>query len=189
LESIQRASSSSHQVEALATSTSSAAANGAASPGRLTSRLRAAVTTARGDSDNAANPFSDAYSSDLGTGSPPSHRDAHPDPFQQQEAVRGLYRSTSGTRARGSMSHSTLFRSEEMSLIQLYIPAEVAQQTIAELGELGLIQFRDVSVSLLYLTVVLFSSLGVVDEYKADNFGSLVVIYISRQANTVDAPY
>ncbi|KAG9320396.1 hypothetical protein KVV02_005214 [Mortierella alpina] len=146
LESIQRASSSSsQQVEALATSTSSAAANGAASPGRLTSRLRVAAANARGDSDNTTNPFSDAYASDLGTDSPPSHRDAHPDPFQQQEAIRGLYRSTSGTRARGSMSHSTLFRSEEMSLIQLYIPAEVAQQTIAELGELGLVQFRDLN--------------------------------------------
>lgn len=42
------------------------------------------------------------------------------------------------------MTESTLFRSEEMSLIQLYIPAEVAQPTVAELGELGLVQFRDV---------------------------------------------
>ena len=37
-----------------------------------------------------------------------------------------------------------LFRSEEMSLIQLYIPLEIAPQTTAELGELGLIQFQDV---------------------------------------------
>ncbi|KAF9586649.1 H(+)-transporting V0 sector ATPase subunit a [Lunasporangiospora selenospora] len=43
------------------------------------------------------------------------------------------------------MSESTLFRSEEMSLIQLYIPAEVAQQTVSELGELGLVQFRDLN--------------------------------------------
>lgn len=42
------------------------------------------------------------------------------------------------------MTESTLFRSEEMSLIQLYISAEVAQPTVAELGELGLVQFRDV---------------------------------------------
>ncbi|KAK3830305.1 MAG: V-type ATPase, V0 complex, 116kDa subunit family [Linnemannia gamsii] len=32
-----------------------------------------------------------------------------------------------------------------MSLIQLYIPAEVAQPTVAELGELGLVQFRDLN--------------------------------------------
>lgn len=44
------------------------------------------------------------------------------------------------------MNESTFFRSEEMSLIQLYIPAEVAQPTVAELGELGLVQFRDVGV-------------------------------------------
>lgn len=43
------------------------------------------------------------------------------------------------------MAESTFFRSEEMSLIQLYIPAEVAQPTVSELGELGLVQFRDVS--------------------------------------------
>jgi len=43
-----------------------------------------------------------------------------------------------------AMSESTFFRSEEMSLIQLYIPAEVAQPTVSELGELGLVQFRDV---------------------------------------------
>ncbi|KAI7831822.1 V-type ATPase, V0 complex, 116kDa subunit family [Gamsiella multidivaricata] len=32
-----------------------------------------------------------------------------------------------------------------MSLIQLYIPAEVAQPTVSELGELGLVQFRDLN--------------------------------------------
>ena len=42
------------------------------------------------------------------------------------------------------MTEPTFFRSEEMSLIQLYIPAEVAQPTVSELGELGLVQFRDV---------------------------------------------
>ncbi|KAI8350578.1 V-type ATPase, V0 complex, 116kDa subunit family [Mortierella sp. GBAus27b] len=32
-----------------------------------------------------------------------------------------------------------------MSLIQLYIPSEVAQPTVAELGDLGLVQFRDLN--------------------------------------------
>jgi V-type H+-transporting ATPase subunit a len=45
------------------------------------------------------------------------------------------------------MTQSSLFRSEEMSLIQLYIPAEVAQPCVAELGELGKVQFRDVNIS------------------------------------------
>ncbi|CAJ0745304.1 16591_t:CDS:10 [Entrophospora sp. SA101] len=43
------------------------------------------------------------------------------------------------------MPYSSLFRSEEMSLIQLYIPSETVQPTMAELGELGLIQFRDLN--------------------------------------------
>ncbi|KAH8551923.1 V-type ATPase, V0 complex, 116kDa subunit family [Umbelopsis sp. PMI_123] len=43
------------------------------------------------------------------------------------------------------MSESTLFRSEEMSLVQLYIPSEIAQPTVTELGELGLVQFRDLN--------------------------------------------
>ncbi|KAF9917355.1 H(+)-transporting V0 sector ATPase subunit a [Lobosporangium transversale] len=43
------------------------------------------------------------------------------------------------------MTESTFFRSEEMSLIQLYIPAEVAQPAVSELGELGLVQFRDLN--------------------------------------------
>ncbi|KAF9106752.1 H(+)-transporting V0 sector ATPase subunit a [Mortierella sp. GBA35] len=43
------------------------------------------------------------------------------------------------------MAESNFFRSEEMSLIQLYIPSEVAQPTVSELGELGLVQFRDLN--------------------------------------------
>lgn len=43
---------------------------------------------------------------------------------------------------------STLFRSEEMSLVQLFIPAEVAHTCVAELGELGKVQFRDVKAPL-----------------------------------------
>ncbi|ORY99322.1 V-type ATPase, V0 complex, 116kDa subunit family [Syncephalastrum racemosum] len=43
------------------------------------------------------------------------------------------------------MTQTSLFRSEEMSLVQLYIPAEVAQPCVAELGELGKVQFRDLN--------------------------------------------
>ena len=37
-----------------------------------------------------------------------------------------------------------LFRSEQMQLVQLIIPAEAAHDTISYLGELGLLQFKDV---------------------------------------------
>ena len=33
-----------------------------------------------------------------------------------------------------------------MSLVQLIVPTEVAHDTIAELGELGDVQFKDVSI-------------------------------------------
>lgn len=32
-----------------------------------------------------------------------------------------------------------------MSLVQLFVPAEVAHDTVAELGELGNVEFKDVS--------------------------------------------
>lgn len=39
----------------------------------------------------------------------------------------------------------SIFRSEPMSLCQLYIQPEAAYLSLSELGELGILQFRDVS--------------------------------------------
>jgi hypothetical protein len=39
----------------------------------------------------------------------------------------------------------SLFRSEEVALCQLFLQSESAYTCISELGELGLVQFRDVS--------------------------------------------
>ena len=39
-----------------------------------------------------------------------------------------------------------------MSLVQLIVPTEVAHDTIAELGELGNVQFKDVSPSVQHNT-------------------------------------
>lgn len=41
-----------------------------------------------------------------------------------------------------------LFRSEEMTLAQLFLQSEAAYCCVSELGELGMVQFRDVSLSL-----------------------------------------
>ena len=38
----------------------------------------------------------------------------------------------------------SIFRSEEMSLVQLFVQTDAAHDTVDELGKLGLIQFRDV---------------------------------------------
>lgn len=41
--------------------------------------------------------------------------------------------------------------SEEMSLVQLFVPIEVAHDAVAELGERGKVQFIDVSQRAIYV--------------------------------------
>ncbi|KAF9484977.1 V0/A0 complex, 116-kDa subunit of ATPase [Pholiota conissans] len=41
--------------------------------------------------------------------------------------------------------YPSLLRSEQMSLVQLFVPTEVAHDTVAELGELGDVQFKDLN--------------------------------------------
>lgn len=47
-----------------------------------------------------------------------------------------------------------LFRSEEMCLVQLFLPAGSAYNCVSELGELGLVEFRDAS----FMDTLLFRS-------------------------------
>ncbi len=39
-----------------------------------------------------------------------------------------------------------LWRSEEMQLVQLFVQIDTAHDTVDELGKIGLIQFRDVTI-------------------------------------------
>ena len=41
----------------------------------------------------------------------------------------------------------TLFRSEEITLCQMFIQPEAAYSSVSELGEIGAVQFRDVSIA------------------------------------------
>lgn len=45
-------------------------------------------------------------------------------------------------------SEDTLFRSVDMSLTQLYISNEIGREVVSALGEIGEVQFRDVSVKI-----------------------------------------
>lgn len=54
-----------------------------------------------------------------------------------------------------SMPAMDLLRSEKMSRVQLIIPVECAHRAVTYLGDLGLLQFKDVSLLLLLLLSVL----------------------------------
>lgn len=60
----------------------------------------------------------------------------------------------------------SLFRSEEMTLCQLFLQSEAAYACVSELGELGLVQFRDVSIS--SQVRIVFRRLSLGDRLSAD---------------------
>ncbi|KAG0234586.1 H(+)-transporting V0 sector ATPase subunit a [Actinomortierella wolfii] len=145
LESIQRNQSSAERVDSSNTdeySSSSTSTAAGSSLGTVTSRLRARTPTSTQQQTQSIDnpPVVSSTSAPEVTNTTTSTFD----PYAQQETIRQFYRAQDIT-ATTMSSEPTLFRSEEMSLIQLYIPAEVAQPTVAELGELGLVQFRDLN--------------------------------------------
>jgi V-type H+-transporting ATPase subunit a len=45
-------------------------------------------------------------------------------------------------------AQDTMFRSADMSMVQLYIANEIGREIVSAVGELGEVQFRDVSIRL-----------------------------------------
>lgn len=64
---------------------------------------------------------------------------------QAQDPANGTL-PTSIQPAKSEEEALDIFRCAPMSLLQLYIPIETAPATVAELGNLGLVQFRDVTI-------------------------------------------
>ncbi|GBP50414.1 V-type proton ATPase 116 kDa subunit a isoform 1 [Eumeta japonica] len=62
-----------------------------------------------------------------------------------QETVTGRFPSLLGRRRLAAVGWSKELRSEEMTLCQLFLQSEAAYACVSELGELGLVQFRDLN--------------------------------------------
>lgn len=77
--------------------------------------------------------------------------------------------------------YPSLFRSEQMSLVQLFVPAEVAHDTVAELGELGNVQFKDLNPS-----VNPFQRSFVGEIRRIDDMGRRVRFFASQIAKEKD---
>ncbi len=64
---------------------------------------------------------------------------------QSYDANGGAAAYAGGGPVTSSASSGSLFRSEEMALCQLFLQSEAAYACVSELGELGLVQFRDLN--------------------------------------------
>lgn len=66
---------------------------------------------------------------------------------------------------------SSLFRGEEMQLCQIYFKSEVAYSCVSQLGELGLVQFKDVYSSF-FVLVPIFFYLQILVERQCERFSA-----------------
>merc|ERR1711868_38690 len=62
-----------------------------------------------------------------------------------EEEGADQYTAMQGDAAPITVAGGSLFRSEEMALCQLFLQSEAAYNCVSELGELGLVQFRDLN--------------------------------------------
>ncbi|PJF19436.1 V-type proton ATPase subunit a [Paramicrosporidium saccamoebae] len=74
-------------------------------------------------------------------------------------------------------SRQSFFRSAQMSLIQLYIPTEAVQAVVAELGELSLVQFRDLNPDITAFQRTFTSGIRKLDEMERK------ILVLLEQAN------
>ena len=77
------------------------------------------------------------------------------------------------------MSMDALLRSEEMTLCQMFLQSEAAYACVSELGEIGLVQFRDVSDSFKFFFVMPYRKKKLID------LVSLKHLYFSEISNNL----
>eukprot|EP00096_Caligus_rogercresseyi_P010302 TRINITY_DN3704_c0_g1_i2.p1 TRINITY_DN3704_c0_g1~~TRINITY_DN3704_c0_g1_i2.p1 ORF type:complete len:870 (+),score=293.80 TRINITY_DN3704_c0_g1_i2:86-2695(+) len=89
------------------------------------------------------------YSNDFDDGGSSSYQEGGGFQMQETGVEEGTTLTGSEGVHQGGVSPSTtpgsLFRSEEMVLCQLFLQSEAAYACVSELGELGLVQFRDLN--------------------------------------------
>jgi hypothetical protein len=81
---------------------------------------------------------------------PPKHIDSNRSTRQRQSATCSIM----------APHQDTLFRSADMSLTQLYIANEIGREVVSGLGELGVMDFRDVSCLILLFALAKGHSKG-----------------------------
>lgn len=65
-----------------------------------------------------------------------------------------------------------MFRSEEMTLCQMFIQPEAAYSSVSELGETGAVQFRDVSLFIIHMCLILASRYTLVFHHDSSTLKS-----------------
>ena len=57
----------------------------------------------------------------------------------------GVYARRETHKRKYKMADTSLWRSQQMQLVQMVIPAEAAHDTVAKLGHVGMVQFKDLN--------------------------------------------
>ena len=84
--------------------------------------------------------WGDSYQNGAGAAAEPQQEE-----YQLQEQNAAAAENVAPPQQTAVNTATSFFRSEEMALCQLFLQSEAAYACVSELGELGLVQFRDLN--------------------------------------------